>query len=953
MRLLSKSGVILATTALVALAGSSSLAYGQDVKKKADVKNQDVPELEEIIVTGTRLQNKRAIGAKRRSVRVMDALAADEIGTLPDDNAGEALARLPGVSIESDQAEARFVSIRALNSNFNYTAIDGSTIAVPDRNGRRVFFDVLPSSLSKRIEIIKTFTPDIDGQAIGGYINFVSRSAFDYGDKTFFKLFGRIGQYDLNDGYMGGNKLSAVADFVLAHRFGADEVWGVVLTGNYYKRQSYSERVENGSYYRYYDKDLNKLSYGMNDETGKYELKDKDGKPTEVDNKNIVAMPSEQRRAWYFNNRTRYGTSIKFDYSSSEDLRADFKVFYHTGRDNERRNSMRIEGFKPKTRHSPTDFTVEQQRSRVLFGNFEFERSVWGTQFNGEKRFNDADVLAIKLSYSGSKFDNPESFVQYYQEDNLKYRLDFSRKVPILTPEDSDAYNDPDGYIDKKRTKLDFNHRTLDESVWEARLDWGHNAEGDIAGWGYKVGGKFRLIDRTFDQGGNDWYPAVTDKTKQFYISPKQFLSTGACPLNCAKGGGAAFFLFNGAKFDELFKKISGFDPKYQGNDGKSNDYWRHVDNKLGADISNDYSFDEKVKAAYGMVTNFGDHHRLIAGFRYERTDFKRLSYQVVKGKIVSVIGEGGYSNLLPSINFGYFVQEDLKIHTAYSRTLGRPGFGAVASLNTMSVINEDGGTSALTLGSPDLEPRISDNFDLSLEHYIDDGEGIISLGLFYKRIQGDFFKVKRDATGFPGVTTVSQLINLKEPINLFGLEFNIVKRLDFDFIPDFLQGFTLSFNATLLNVNAKYPNTVRKVTAKSKQKDKDRAAKYDKNKDGIHDIFPYREMDYLAGSANEIYNLSLTYDRGPLSARLAINHKGLQLQSVRTNEPKRDKYRAPRTKVDFQVGYKLSESLRLRFDIYNLTGSSRENLIGINHVRVQQTNDFGQAFFIGFTYKL
>ena len=67
-----------------------------------DVVEDDVREMETIVVTGTHLQNQLAIDARRNAESVIDSVASDDIGRLPDFNIGEALQRLPGVGIQND-----------------------------------------------------------------------------------------------------------------------------------------------------------------------------------------------------------------------------------------------------------------------------------------------------------------------------------------------------------------------------------------------------------------------------------------------------------------------------------------------------------------------------------------------------------------------------------------------------------------------------------------------------------------------------------------------------------------------------------------------------------------------------------------------------------------------------------------------------------------------------------
>ncbi len=139
---------------------------------------------EEIIVQGFRSGNARALNQQRASDTVVSVVSADEVGALPDANVAEALQRVPGVFIERDQGEGRFVGIRGIDPNLNTTTINGLLVPSPEAGARSVALDVIPSDLLEGLEVTKTFTPDMDLSAIGGNINVRALSAYDRGERS-------------------------------------------------------------------------------------------------------------------------------------------------------------------------------------------------------------------------------------------------------------------------------------------------------------------------------------------------------------------------------------------------------------------------------------------------------------------------------------------------------------------------------------------------------------------------------------------------------------------------------------------------------------------------------------------------------------------------------------------------------------------------------------------------
>lgn len=135
--------------------------------------------LESIIVYGQRAGKASALNQQRMSDSIKSIVSADAIGQFADQNAAEALQRLPGLSIERDQGEGRFVGIRGIDPNLNNVTINGVNVPSPEGGVRSVALDVIPSELIQSLEVSKSVTSDMDGDAIGGSIEVKSLSAFD------------------------------------------------------------------------------------------------------------------------------------------------------------------------------------------------------------------------------------------------------------------------------------------------------------------------------------------------------------------------------------------------------------------------------------------------------------------------------------------------------------------------------------------------------------------------------------------------------------------------------------------------------------------------------------------------------------------------------------------------------------------------------------------------------
>ncbi|WP_044100765.1 TonB-dependent receptor plug domain-containing protein, partial [Xanthomonas citri] len=172
----------------------------------ADAPESGVKTLDAMQVTGVRRANAAAVESKRAATNITDVISATDVRALPDSTIVEALRRVPGLSVlpatdnEHPRDEAATPVLRGLGPSYNNVTIDGLTIASPGTpNGtlgsitRGVRLDLLPASMVSELQVVKTFTPDLDPNATGGAINLKTRSAFENGGKPFFSAEAALG----------------------------------------------------------------------------------------------------------------------------------------------------------------------------------------------------------------------------------------------------------------------------------------------------------------------------------------------------------------------------------------------------------------------------------------------------------------------------------------------------------------------------------------------------------------------------------------------------------------------------------------------------------------------------------------------------------------------------------------------------------------------------------------
>ena len=144
----------------------SSTIFSQETTKE-----ESVDSIEEIVAVGTRASLKSGLDKQKESNQVVSIVDSDAIGDFPDETAAEAVRRLSGISVENDQGEGRYVTLRGMAGGLNAVSMNGALVPAPE-GGRKVLLDGLPTELLDSIEVYKTLTPNQDLEGIGGRIEF-------------------------------------------------------------------------------------------------------------------------------------------------------------------------------------------------------------------------------------------------------------------------------------------------------------------------------------------------------------------------------------------------------------------------------------------------------------------------------------------------------------------------------------------------------------------------------------------------------------------------------------------------------------------------------------------------------------------------------------------------------------------------------------------------------------
>lgn len=901
----------LSTSSLCAAAlGMAAPVCAQEIA--ADVSQTDSSdEPEDIVVTGQRAADRNAIQNKRNSVQIVDSISADDIGQMADFSIGDALKRIAGVNTYNYQGEPRFATIRGFNSNYLTTTLDGLQIASPDNQnqsnggGRQFYLESLPSNIASRIEVFKSSTPDMAGHSVGGAVNFAIPSAFDFREDQI--SISAKGGVQLLDSKYGGNRPTYQGEGFITQRFGSDRELGITLSGSYWRREQWIPQAEQGGSANWYNANGTRSSqpYVGNGPVG-----------------------GERRWMLYDNNRERGSVVGKFDYRpTGSSLTASLTGFYFTQHEasirhdtlasfgngaivtNQTENSGTI---------SPRTTAAGDIQSSVRTYALYFTRKTYGGQGNIGYEFSDDLKFDIAGGYSRATARNPQISDNFVQ-NGLAYNYTQNSDGVFVSPVNSARYNTASLYIGGTGT-ANAQHmeelHTTDADHYEAKARLSYNMASADRGFGMEGGVSYisNIHDQTYIQNAWNGMP---------YTLADVISSERLCALNCNEGG---LFLIDDAR---LRSTLDRFLPTVTPVENTANRFARS------------FGVEENVTSAFLTARYFQDDWSVVGGLRLENTDFSTNGFQARTTRVGTanvinyepITARSNYDHWLPSIIASYSPTENIKLRAGYSRTIGRPKFtdmGLLGGALNVSDINNP----VLATGNPDLQPREADNFDVSLEWYFDQSDGLLSIAAFHKAVKGEIYLLgQRGLIDVGGGTmvqgTITTPVNSTETTTVDGIEFNLVKY--FDFLPGFLSNFGV--NANGIFSKAKFPIQLR---------------------DGTRQVLPV-----LPNQARRVINLALFYETEKFHARVAWNHTGSflderQLGTASTNAASfyRNRWTRPANFIDASISYDVSDRLSVRIDGTNLTGQGTDTNMGIDQEIPVVRSKIPAAILAGFSYR-
>ncbi|MDO5505660.1 MAG: TonB-dependent receptor [Pseudoxanthomonas suwonensis] len=711
-------------------------------------------DLDRVQVRATRDAQALALNQQRSSTNYKNVVSADLLGQFPDNNIAESTQRIPGVSIERDQGEGRYVTVRGAPKEFTTVSLDGVQLANPDAASRGVELDTIPSDVIAALEVTKALTPDMDGDAIAGNINIRTQSALDR-DRHIARLSLASGRFQLGD---GANKRFNAA---IGNRYGADKNIGVLISGSFSEQGRFTDNVETA-----YNGDL---------------------------------LPEVVEIKDYEGTRTRQGLTGRFDFRINPDHLVYFVANHSNFKDREFRDTLAIE-FE---RHEDGADQTTGVAGRATFDKELRERTYNKTinTFNLAGEHFVGEDMRIDWQASHSKAEKETSpRDQFIFRSSVRPRMAYDytdHDFPtwtILGVADAPAtgVNLPESWYNFRR--YNKRYEFTDETETGLRLDFtkGQDFLGS-AGGDIRFGVRARMRDKSMDD--NRFRNANSDDFDALGLTMSDMLCRNLGPSN-----NFDYFHTGGRFCRDIFVRHA---PAMQ-NSADPDPGVQIEDSVIG-----DYTANEDVYGAYFRLDAHWDALTLVTGVRFEstRTEGTGYLFNTDTEEAVANNVSNSYDNWLPSAHVRYEFSEDSILRASYSTAINRPDFYNRVPYR----ITGDQPWSDVSLGNPDLKAAFAHNLDLSFEHYIRP-LGLASAALFYKRIDDPIFPTRwsdqvTDDSETPPIQRTRWFTSYDNGGNgrIYGAE--LAWQQSFDFLPGFLNGFGMYANYTYAKSEAELPN--------------------------------------------------------------------------------------------------------------------------------------------------
>jgi TonB-dependent receptor len=594
----------------------------------------------------------------------------------------------------------------------------------------------VPSELIKEIEITKGNTPDQSADSLGGTVNLVTKSAFDFKQRVITYRLGlnlntyRDGDFVRDDhGWVDLGKYGPTAALTYLDTFGADRKWGVALSGSFSQTINTRDRVQ-----------MNRPNVDNLVTTRARQLNDIDTR---------VRAGISGKLEYRLDETLRLGVSASFNYYTFAGDRSDWDITSTNGvADYSRLSRAAIEaggaprtsanaaaGIAPGFTDTYNELLHATIRNRTSSGRKLSQQSKFGTE--ARKKWNDTH-LVVQASYNPSNSRQKSYLFEARRTGGVGIGVDTSRDParPVYTQTygatigPGSDFNNYSG----SNTRRILNDDYTFEDITNTRADLQHKFSRLALPVTFKTGADYRRQYRWYTVFAPNWNLVGADGVAG--LNP----ATGRNDDNIGSfvNPNYRYSLFNNAMMqrDHLDYRLA--EKLFQSNPG----YWvpssattlvRGVARRISEDVRSGYA---QATVALGKLNVLG-------GARFEHTEVEgtgSLSDPQAATQTTATVASS-YRAWYPSIHLKYNLSSDLLLRASYSTSGARPAISALVPDTSVSYNTDGRGLGRVTRNNPGLKPQRAGTYDFSAEYYIEPA-GVVSAGAFRKDITDFLYRI-------------------------------------------------------------------------------------------------------------------------------------------------------------------------------------------------------------------
>ncbi|MHB8206622.1 TonB-dependent receptor [Mucilaginibacter sp.] len=638
-----------------------------------------------IVEYASKESDRSARNDEKNSNNTINTVSAQAIAISPDVLISNVLSRVSGISVDrSSTGDASHVIIRGMDKQYNTILVNGIKIPSPDSKNRYIPLDIFPAGLVDRIEVYKTLTPDMEGDASGGVVNLVMKTAPDHlkidGDfgtgysQLFldrpFDSFDRSTVNSKSPGEINPGGIASPSDFpyqnLLTKSSNPPPNLNASLTvGNRYLNNKLGV-LFSGSYQNLY---LGQNSFAVL-QTNTV------GPPIGNSQQNQETAFQSSYNRQYSTQQQRIGTvasiDYKFDANNVINLFATYVAL----------NQYRV---RQTAEDTYGGYTYQGYRGSFSVDNLTETRSdlqsIYNLTLSGKHKISTPFSIDWNVANSDATHKLP---------DDAEFDTKYGTSPTSTTSEATGNPNEPNVSVAQGISTTPTYVQN------ESRL-WSQNTDKDISAY-LNLHYNATIFGRkiTFSAGG-----MYRHKTRNNYYD------NYSLPNTIVNGTNELYTTIPDAKFIFLGSDTT----KAKGS---------------SATDPNDYTFTENVEGGYGMFKYYiSDRLYVIAGVRGEHTYQTYMTNLPVyfPGKTATIT----YADYLPSVNIKYDLLNNQALRASYYKSILRPSFDQLVP-GIQYTSDENYGYQ----GNPYLQHTIVDNYDLRYEFFP---------GVFDEFMLGGFYK--------------------------------------------------------------------------------------------------------------------------------------------------------------------------------------------------------------------